>query len=803
MTLSKELQPWFRVDIVFRNIYTPSLTKTMQFTSRTAIGGGTLYFPLLISESGIGQSIGQDGIPDSPSGTITLDDSAGNFGEHRSISDLFERFTIINQDVTLFWAQTGLENTNIPFPWTQYWKGRVVSWEKTCTGDEQLSIAVSTVSPEIKYLHKIITEDMAASEYSVPESSLGKTLPIVFCDSSLSSLTAVPAVSLDYSVTKKDAARYAYSIGLHTQFTQGAVATVYAKDTEDTYRLVKPKNLYTSANLQTTTAGAAGQATSHAKTEFLSPLRSLLNQAIVTGARWYVQAQNNGAISPTGKIVFTLYKRIGSLQEFSLSTVTWEAVTTTEVLKVDYTSEIRANTDFYVDAIFPEAVAVTKTERDNAGFNYFGGEPNIWAIGIVQTEHTGNVTYGTATADFTSAKVETKTAGVEYYTKISDAGGWLLATGNFVPLVVTEVADWSSLSSATDSDGFTCRFLNLTQEVRNTKKCDMQGLELMVTDSGIRDDGAGTISGVANAVISRPQHILKTVSRQWNGTSWVANNDYDFSAYTTEQGVYTTGRNQRAMAGYVPGGPTLDDYINILVRESASYLVPLNNGKLGLLPWGARLAVQKVFTDENCSVLTFRQLDIGAVVNSTTITYAKNSINIDNNFILTGAGENASRVLVAQQGIEVSSNTTSLKLYGNRPLDYRDTQLIADASTATSYANYILARSDAPAFVVRIEVPFFDNTNLEIMQVVDLVSTKMPAHFGANHGSQGVTYQGNIIDIFRGRKAVRAQRYRCQIIGKLTERDRGVSPRLILDLRVVKPFNSADLTCDDIHLLGT
>jgi len=791
MTLSKELQPWFRADIVFKDINTPSVTKTMQFTNRTAIGGGTTYFPLLISESGIGQSIGQDGMPDAPSGTITLDDTSGNFGEHRSISDLFERFTIINQEVTLFWAQTGLENTNIPSSWTQYWKGKVTSWDKTCYGDEQLSISVSTVSPEIKYLHKIITEDMAASGYRVPGDSLAKTLPVIFNDGSGSNILSLPAYSLDSSIDNKTIARFAYALSFGTQFVQDGASQVYAKQYDGEFRAVVPSSVYNDDSLQTVRDGAAGLPTNHGKTEFLNIFPTGLAIGIVTGCRWWCQGQNNGAIGPTGEIRFIFYRRNTTMQDGTTVSATWQEVTSVVVKKFTYLTEVRGAAKFFVDAVFPEAIPIGETEADRrAGIN-----TPLYALGIVLSEYTGSIV-----TDFTSAIVDVKLNDNNYFTRISDAGGWLENTGAYVPRVVIDMANWSVSANTTDSEGFNYRTVNFTQENRISAKSDMQNLDIMVSvTAGINDDAAGVITGTPNIPIFNPVHILRLVTRQWSGSSWVPNtNDYDTGPYATEQQAYTIGDNQRRVAGYVAGSPTLEDFISILVKETASFLVPRNNGKLSLLPWSPRLAVQKLFTDENCSVLTFRQLDISAVVNATTITYAKNSIKNDESFFIRPVSDNVGNVLVVQQ-----ANPNSSIIYGTRPIEDRDTQLIADLTTATTYANYILARSDAPAFVVRIEVPFFDNSTLEIMHIVDLVSTKMPAHYGSNYGSQGVTFQGNIIDIFKGRKAVRAQRYRCQIIGKQIDRDRGVSPRLILDLRVVKPFHASDPTCDDRNLLGT
>ena len=190
MTTSSNLQPMVKVELVIKLLTNPATTKTLKFINRSPLIGDASHLPLLQSYSGLNLEVGQDGLPTSGSGSITINDQWESYGKNRRVFDLFDTYTPINQAITVYRSNETIGDLDLPSSWTLVYTGKVESYSK---GKDSISFSVSSSLVESKIITKIITEDMSQpggfypidSSMEVPTQSIGKSLPFVFSDTSV------------------------------------------------------------------------------------------------------------------------------------------------------------------------------------------------------------------------------------------------------------------------------------------------------------------------------------------------------------------------------------------------------------------------------------------------------------------------------------------------------------------------------------------------------------------------------------------------------------------------------------------
>lgn len=758
----------------------------MQFTNRPAREGYSTYLPLLKSYSGLNLEVGQDGLPTSGSGSIVINDQWESLGENRRVFDYFDRYTPINQTVTVYRAIETIGDTDMPSSWTVIYTGKVESYSKD---KESLTFSVSNSLIESKFTSKTITSDIAPTGFEVPESSLGKTLPLVFGDVN----SIVPAYSIAFSDTDKSTARYAYSANLASAFTEGATIgnkDVYALNDEGQYVLVTPSTSYASSALQTGTADPGGTgATSHGQKAFLVPLKTTLNGAIVTGLRWYCKGQNNGGITPTGTIVMTIYRRSATEQAFGDvdSPKIWEEIQSIEVNKSDYLASVQGATDFWVYGVFESPVVIQNDDTDYSAEGFFNGAPPTYAVGCYLRTYSGS-----STTDFTSGG-KTPNVGGEYYlyANTAEATGWDLGSG-YLPLVGVDVADFGFANGSTDNNGFNYYYLGLTQEARNDRKCDLQQLDLSVSCPPLQGDfGAGDV------YIYKPHEVCQMFSYSWDGSSWTDSGIFDTSTFTSLYSIFTSGSYQRKVIGFAEGEVTVLDIISQVAKEMCCFLVPLTNGKLAIWPWGNTGSVVRTFTDADIiEVGSIDETDPSTVINNIKIEYGKNYLNINDQWEASGKANNVTGVVVVNKGVSDYYNTllaNSESLYGKRELEESGAQFIADETSATTRALYFALRHDHTHRTFPVTIPYFDNTDLKLMDIVDILSVHCPSIFGTTSKARITTEDGVECDVHKGEYPRQAATKRCQILGLNNDYD-GDFPKLVMTLREIKPRHKNDPT---------
>lgn len=777
-----------KVELVIKLLTNPATTKTLRFINRSPLIGDASHFPLLQSYSGLNLEVGQDGLPTSGSGSITINDQWESYGKNRRVFDLFDTYTPINQAITIYRSNETIGDLDLPSSWTLVYTGKVESYSKA---KDSISFTVSNSLTEQKIYSAIITEDLAATGYEVPTQSLGKALPIIFSDTPV----IVPAYCLDWAEDTGGAARYAFASKIGTQFVVNPVdADIYIKDRDGIYRQI---NLVDTAGDGYVYGYPIGQSlftdlgsypTANGLNEFIIPfyLSSMgASGVLVSGVSWWCKGQNNGAINPVGQINFTIY-RTKNLGIDTVNMTDWQEIATFDVAKSAYLTQVRGASNFWVDCDFdfPEILGGLGIDID---FDY-----RVYAVSFKLSNYTGS-----STTDFVSGGTAGGTG--TYFYRDTKGGNVTLGTGSTPLLRVKIVATEPNVSSTLDSKGMGYVYYNLTPKVST---CKVSELDMAIgVDKGLLDDGYGTITGTIGQAITRPDHVIKMLDYSWNGSNWTASNVLDVTTFSSLYSIFNSGSYQRKVTGFTEGDVTWLDLVSQIVKEMCCFLVPLSSGKLALWPWGNTGSVVKVFTDENIlSVGTISESDPSTVINNIRIEYGKNFTQVFDQWEASGKPENLEGVVVINKGVSGYYNSllaNSESLYGKRELEESGSQFIGDLTSATTRALYFALRHEHTHRTFEIVVPYFENTDLKLMDIVDVLSVHLPNYYGTGFNAKYPTLNGLEIDPAQGEYWKQASRKRCQILGLRSDYD-GTYPKLTILLREIKSRHLNDPTATNL-----
>jgi hypothetical protein len=771
MTISSSLVYWARVDIACASLTSPSTTTTLKFTNRASKDGNSEYLPLLQSFSGLGLGVDQSGMPRTGSGSIVINDAWESLGYERRIFDIFDRHTAQNQTVTVYEAFEGIDQTDVPSSWTLIYTGKVQRMSK---GKDSLTFEVSNdLFPDIK-VGRVISSDFALGGSIVPDTSLGKYLPVIFASETSPVLAPAYYIGTDSLGTTFG---FAYSV------TPNIASDILVKNRDGDYVVCSDFSLPV-INLSYTGANAV---TSHGKTEFLVPIDFTVdeNSVLIEKITWYCKGQNNGAITPTGKIICTLYRQLRGDRTFtktglevydpSSDLFSWEPLISKEIEKSAYLTQVRGVSTFGVEFTFeiPEPCGsrlINNTERID--------DPYVYGIGIVLTEYSGS-----STTDFTSAN--SANASYDYYYRTTDGGGWAKTT-SAVPAFLIDVSSITQTLNWLSGNIKGVSFYN-------NLGIDYSALDVSVLINKAEDDVSGTITGTPSANISRPDHVLKYLQ------TLVGGDYFDFSTFS-----YSTifdGAFYRRVNGFSQGEESFLDIVSTIIKEMSCALVPLSNGKLALYPWGSTSSVSKVYTDaEILNISDIQETDLSTVINNIKLSYGQNFTGTNDQWEATGQAANISNTIIADSTTsgDFANLLRSFQLYGNRELEETTAQFIGDENTALTRVKYLAYRHDCTHRTFEIDASKIDNNSLKVMEIADVLSVHLPAHYGTSNAAAYPTHNGEEVDIYGGEYARRAQRRRCQIIGLNNDYAAESFPTLQIELREIKSRHTEDPTAEDI-----
>ena len=752
---SPEINIFFAAEITFKH-RTDFTTKTLTFTNKpTEDVSATDWYPLLLSVSGLGLAVGQSGAAVASSGSVTLDDSWGGFGKNRRVSDLLARYTPIDQTVTVKACYTQLSDQYPTGDWVTIWAGICSDVQAS---SESLSIGIESLRIKPKYASKLVT---AAAFPSAPSSSLGKSIPLIFGN------CTVPAISISTDATEGE---FVFATNWGAQFETGAIQNWYCKDDDGEYLEVSDQNSTTPIDGGSPPTGST-YPTPSGLSECMVGWLTASQKKIIVGGEWYFRGQGGGA-SYSGSLIFRLYT--STIQQVDAYVLHRE----TAVPKSDYAADITGGSNFDVKFKW-DTPFVYNVEKH--GFIY---------LSCQLTNYTGSTT------DFVHAGTDGSQTG--YFLRATT--GQFQASSDYKPrhgLYCLELTE--SHVTTPDEDGFGYSAFAVEQDTSGYPAGGspvISDLEFAVNTGGLIDkDG---LIGSVGVEVTTTYKAIKMLATKYNGSAWVNDTDvWDFTGLATITGL-GFGFYPRIIKGYTQGSETVQELIEQICSEMQCKVVQRVNGKLDLYAIGDDPTVSKVYTDENSTLQGWRFLDTSSVVNRIKLYYDQDLLNLQLESSLNSDSiGNFAQTL--DWGLDTSVYTNFLtaasqELFGAREIQELQLNWVGDSTTAENIATLTFMQYDMPHWIVQLEVPFWDNRTVELMDAVELLSPRMPAYFGTSARADLPTVEGEEVDLIQGHYWKQAKRYTCQVIGRDVTFDENEFPSILLTLRVIKPYHPNDPT---------
>lgn len=518
---------------------------------------------------------------------------------------------------------------------------------------------------------------------------------------------------------------------------------------------------------------------------------------IITGGSWYFKGQSASTPIPAGNIIFNLYvDSPGENQVLEMN-----PVVSCKIAKSNWAPYFPTS-DFWVDFVFSKPFVFGSSIGDG-----YPGESGI-TLGMVLDAYTGS-----STTDFVSGGANQ--VGT-YYIRGTDKQ-WITGTASsYAPVCMLHCVELNK--PAWFSSGYTgYSFINnglfpaivtTTQRAAPTGQtsADLTELDIVIGINGLKDVWGNITAGMGD-YIEKPHDVIRFLSWEYDASldTW-GNSDWD---WTTFSSLYSTlfdssSSLYRIVAGCTDGDVLAWDVITEISKEMCCKLVQRSDTcKLALLPWGSELTAVKVFTDENCEITGWFNLGDESVINNLVLSYDKNILNYLQYAATSSQGfENYAQCIRSQDTnnqtwVELSQK--SVTIFGNKETENRALNWINDVPSANSYMRWILSTFDLPHRTCTIRATLKDNATLNVGDVVEILSSRLPAYYGTSSSgrkpyfSAASSYQVGTVDINNSYYMNRAQRYRAQIVERSVSLSASTAD-VNFTCRILRPYHTNDPT---------
>lgn len=695
------------------------------------------YYPLLKELTGIGAKM-SGWMPTKISGSLVIDDSPSSFGYERRFSDLLERYTLTDNTVTIKWAKVAAGESPTS-SWTQTFKGKLGPWRKS-----KNEIRLDVISDPIE--QRYITTTIDSGRFSnAPTASLGQVVPMVFGQD-----VTVPAIPVDYETANQ--AIYIYASAFGSNYVPDGAQNYYVKDRDGLYREIE------SAAGISTALYSNGYTTPFPNPygPFFSDIAHQITPStpcVITSGRMYFEGENDVTwAAGNGILTFSIYA------EDPIIGGPGELLASVDRTKLAFQSSFRGASDFYINFVFPKPVILAKD-----AYYYIS-----WAQTFSATEDDATLNYQ-------------GTVGPQYVVQKDYQGVWTqYNTGDPVFDLYGLVFTDSNTPSAgeIDNQGIgTADFYITQRDVSGVEDCPLRDLVFAVNINGIEDNGSGDITGSSNAVIERPDHILKLLGESWNGTNWTANtNQFDTTNFSTQHSaVFSSSSNQfyRAVAGATVGRTTAKQVIAEVAKDAMLSVCATNRTTVGVwygcYPHGAELTSVGTLTDENFEIEEISQQGIETIVNYAEVLYGRSIIERDLvTFLSDGTlSTYLNRYLFAEGELGEADDVcaASVDAHGTREIFDKSSNYVNTEQSARARAELLCRMFSEPQVTVRGTAKLRDVYGWKILGKCEILHSELPAYFGTSKDPDYPVFDEEIVDPWEGRYPKRAKRYEAQIIG--------------------------------------
>jgi len=779
---SPEIDIYFRVDITFKALLssTEDQTKTISFIDRPYPESSEQYIAALEDLSGLGIGVGQSGMPVQSVGSVILSDLPHSLGYERRVSDLLARYTVANQPIVIYASQVGIGEAP---SFEQVWSGTGVNASKSGGAEESISIQCKGVSIPVRRMLRAIQES-ECDEFT--QNSIGKVPALPLGSYEIVDLlengwpcVAYPLASiLDGAGFAQSwsnwASRAITSYGPHA--ARVGLGKAWGRCIDGKYREIVRSDA--STPVYASNSAGSNYPSPQGGSEICVKLLVGSPRYIITGGHFWFRGQNNGGITPSGNLVFKLYigaDSTGSTRPDSTH------VAIAVVDKATYLTEVRGASDFYVEFTFDQAFV-------------FGGEtPGVPGYDDLHLSCTVE-NFATSLTDFVPGGV-TLTGT---FLKRDTNGEWVSVIGSYRPLAAVYPVNWVPFVSGPNNDGLYFSCVDFTQKTPATgqKLADLNSLEILMGGVGLADDSYGTITGSANSIIQRPEHILESLSYKWTGEAWESDTSFDWAIYSTAYSLAFSAY-PRLVGGVVSQDYTTEDIMGLVCSEHRYNLIQDPLGVITAWPCGYSPEVSAVIDSEESIVTGWNILEPETTINNCKMYFQQNpltAVNFAGTLIDGFSGYGKSLQFSEDVPLSHSLGAQSRALFGNRDLGSEAFNLIGDSTTAENVGSLILRQHDLPHWIVGLTIPFWKYRALRLMDIIEITSPSLPAFFGTSEAGHLPIYDGDPVEAMYGEYPKRAQRYRCQIIQKNLEYQAGTIPRWDLTVRIISPYHPNEVT---------
>jgi hypothetical protein len=746
---------FIRVDITLKSKDTGG-TSPIRLYNR-AIPGLGLTFPILKSLGGFGARMGEV-IPQPFSGEVVIDNTLGSLETERRFIDLLERFAINEQPISIYVALVAEDVVDPTADWELVFTGRVTSWSTRGNGEE-LVLSTSTNTFERRTLGRRV--DRNESIFSdAPQESAGAYLPVVIGrDRQVKAYRITTATSL---LDTKSEAKFAYAVTLGTTFVHGGVSKYIAKDyLGEQVEVISVSN--EDSHFLSTSTGATLNFATNSLTEICQLITFSAPIRVMSGVDIRVVGTNNGSWAGNEGIWgVRIYGDGGSNKNFG------PLIAEATRSKQEDEGLFQSNTSDWVPFQFDKPVVVSGDLWLSVFQTYdspTGDEGDAIQISLDTAPGSATVkelrkklSRDNYRFRFGSNYLSYRLFGVKFTDTITPPSEYINSDGIGVSYFTAK------LRAATGDEVYADTIFN-TAGVLNS-------LDLIVEMAAGLVDTPGTITGAPLQFLDRPHWAIQVLTHTWNGSAWVPG-PIDTTQYSARNATIFGASNtyRRRVNGVFNNEVTVEAAVAEICRNSATRIVFFNGAskQLAVWAWGEQTAAVATITESDTIGFEIEQRNSEANVTRLNIDYDKVLFDLKVQRILVDRGSD-----IYLGTLKFDPNNSSLAaalstkeaIYGKNPARRTDFPFISDVLSATNVGTYYLETLSEPAIYVTLEVPYYKFKDVNLMEVVNIHHSHMPAFFGSAPELRGSHYNYEQVDPVPGYATHRAQMYSAQVESK-------------------------------------